>query len=202
VHIFGSGHSHLLALEAFYRAGGLAAADPLLVESLMLHGNAALSTALERTAGVGRAVFTDLAPGPDDTFILVSNSGRNRVAVELAGAAQAQGLTVIAILSRAHVDSTAVAANAPGLLELADIVIDNLGAAGDAATAVSGVEAPMGPTSTVTGAAIIHAIAIEAAAIAAATGQAPAVFTSSNIPGGDERNIEAIARYRSRVRSL
>ena len=31
VHIFGSGHSHMLALEAFYRAGGLAAVDPLLV---------------------------------------------------------------------------------------------------------------------------------------------------------------------------
>jgi uncharacterized phosphosugar-binding protein len=28
------------------------------------------------------------------------------------------------------------------------------------------------------------------------------VFTSSNIPGGDQRNIDAIARYRGRVRSL
>ena len=35
-----------------------------------------------------------------------------------------------------------------------------------------------------------------------AAGQAPAVFTSSNIPGGDQRNIDAIERYRGRVRSL
>lgn len=202
VHLFGSGHSHLLVLEAFYRAGGLAAVDPVLVESLMLHGNAVLSTALERTAGIGRAVFADLAPGPDDTFILVSNSGRNQVAIEIAAAAKAQGMTVIAILSRAHAAPAAASAPSPGLLELADIVVDNLGAFGDAATAVPGIEAPMGPTSTVTGAAIIHAITIEAAAIAAAEGKAPAVFTSSNIPGGDARNVEAIARYRPQVRSL
>ena len=177
VHIFGSGHSHMLALEAFYRAGGLAAVDPVLVESLMLHGNAVLSTALERTAGIGDAVFADIDPGPDDTFILVSNSSRNQVAIELARAAQARGLTVIGILSRAHAESTA-------------------------ATAVPGIPAPMGPTSTVTGAAIIHAIAIEASAIAVASGSVPAVFTSSNIPGGDALNVEAIARYRHRVRSL
>lgn len=203
VHVFGSGHSHMVALEGFYRAGGLAAVDPVLVESLMLHGNAVLSTAVERTAGIGRAVFTDLAPGGDDTFILVSNSGRNQVAVELALAARAQGLTVIAIVSRAHAASTAhLHLNDAGLVELADIVIDNLGAAGDAATAVPGVAAPMGPTSTATGAAIIHAIAMDAAAIAAAAGQTPAVFTSSNVPGGDELNVAAIARYRGRVRSL
>ena len=192
----------MLALEGFYRAGGLAAVDPVLVESLMLHGNAVLSTSLERTAGIGRAVFADLDPGAEDTFILVSNSGRNRVALELAAAARERGLTVIAIVSRAHAASTAESAQAPGLGDVADIVIDNHGSAGDAATDVPGVAAPMGPTSTVTGAAIINAIAIAAAALAAAEGTAPAVFASSNVPGGDARNVQAIARYRGRVRSL
>ena len=48
----------------------------------------------------------------------------------------------------------------------------------------------------------MHAIAIDAARIAAATGSAPAVFASSNIAGGDERNVAAHRRYRGRVRSL
>ena len=208
VHVFGSGHSHMLALEGFYRAGGLAAVDPLLVPSLMLHSNAVLSTALERTEGIGASLFADLQPGPHDSFILVSNSGGNRVAIELARSARQAGLAVIAIVSAAHARSALALGAQPGhaqaanLIDLADVVIDNLGAVGDAATTVAGVAATMGPTSTVTGAAIIHAIAIEAAALAAAAGVTPAVFSSSNVAGGDARNAEAIARYRGRVRSL
>ena len=213
VHVFGSGHSHMLALEGFYRAGGLAAVDPILVPSLMLHSNAVLSTALERTAGIGSSLLADLQPGPHDSFILVSNSGGNRVAIELARGARERGLSVVAIVSAAHARSAlALNAQAPGdkapheapsnLIDLADVVIDNLGAVSDAATTVVGVASPMGPTSTVTGAAMIRAISIEVAALAAAAGASPAVFSSSNVAGGDARNIEAISRYRGRVRSL
>ena len=53
VHVFGTGHSHMLAEELFYRAGGLAAANPILVESLMLHAGAENSTQLERRSGIG-----------------------------------------------------------------------------------------------------------------------------------------------------
>ena len=46
VHVFGTGHSHMLAEELFYRAGGLAAVNPILVEALMLHAGAEKSTLL------------------------------------------------------------------------------------------------------------------------------------------------------------
>jgi len=48
IHVAGSGHSHLIALETFYRAGGIAAAQALLDEDLMLHKGAERSTLLER----------------------------------------------------------------------------------------------------------------------------------------------------------
>ena len=203
VHVFGSGHSHILALEGFYRAGGLAAIDPILSSSLMLHENAVQSTAWERTAGLGEAILSDRDPGPDDLFIVVSNSGRNRVGIELAAGARARGIRVVAIVSRAHASSAeALQVDRPNLLSLADVVIDNLGETGDAAELVPGIRALMGPTSTVTGAAIMHAIAIEAAQLAAEAGVVPDVFSSSNVAGGDARNTAAIARYRHRVRSL
>ena len=41
VHIFGTGHSHLLAEEALYRAGGLAAANAILDPGLMLRDESA-----------------------------------------------------------------------------------------------------------------------------------------------------------------
>ena len=203
VHVFGSGHSHLLALEGFYRAGGLAAIDPVLLESLMLHGNAALSTVIERSEGLGADILADLDPGAHDCLIVISNSGGNRVAVDMAEAARDRGLAVIAIVSGAHAGSPrALHAGKRDLVAVADVVIDNLGAEGDASTTVPGIPTRMGPTSTSVGAAIIHAISMEAAARAAARGMPPAVFTSSNVAGGDERNAEIVARYRGRVRSL
>lgn len=203
VHVFGSGHSHLLALEGFYRAGGLAAIDPMVTGSLMLHENAVLSTAFERTPGLGEALLNDCDPGDADLFILASNSGGNRVAIELAAGARARGLGVVAIVSGAHARSVdALQAQGQNLLGLADVVIDNLGETGDASQQVPGIPALMGPTSTITGAAIVHAIAIEAAQLAAEAGVVPDVFYSSNMAGGDARNAAAIERYRHRVRSL
>ena len=45
---FGTGHSHMLAEELFYRAGGLARVCPIFDEDLMLHRAAARSSELER----------------------------------------------------------------------------------------------------------------------------------------------------------
>ena len=39
IYAFGTGHSHMLAEELFYRAGGLLKVYPILVEPLMLHSN-------------------------------------------------------------------------------------------------------------------------------------------------------------------
>ena len=39
VYAFGTGHSHMLAEELFYRAGGLVKVYPILDEPLMLHSN-------------------------------------------------------------------------------------------------------------------------------------------------------------------
>mgnify|MGYP003296158267 CR=1 FL=1 len=44
VYTFGTGHGHLLALEIFYRAGGMACLCRILDEKLMLHISAAGST--------------------------------------------------------------------------------------------------------------------------------------------------------------
>ena len=44
VYVAGSGHSHLLAEEAFYRAGGIAPAQAILDPDLMLHLGAQRST--------------------------------------------------------------------------------------------------------------------------------------------------------------
>ena len=51
LYAFGTGHSHILAEEIFYRAGGLAHAVPILDDLLMLHKQAIEATYLERKQG-------------------------------------------------------------------------------------------------------------------------------------------------------
>ncbi|HEY7525178.1 MAG TPA: SIS domain-containing protein [Candidatus Limnocylindrales bacterium] len=189
VHVFGTGHSHMLAEELFYRAGGLVRIRPILFEGLMLHASAPLSTSLERLPGLADALLVDHPIERGDVLIVASNSGGNAVSSELAGRARAAGATVIAITSLQHATSSAARANSERRIhELADVVIDNGGCAGDAAVQIAGLDQRVGPTSTVIGAAIVNAIVAETVQRLVDRGIRPEVYTSSNLEGGDAAN--------------
>jgi len=189
VHAFGSGHSHMLAEELFYRAGGLVRVRPILFEGLMLHGSATLGTTLERLPGLAAALFADHPMDPGDVLIVASNSGSNAVTTELATLARDGGVRTIAITSLRHAtSSSARVSDGPRLHELVDVAIDNGGAVGDAAVAIEGLTTQVGPTSTVVGAAILDALVAEVVEQLVARGIAPEVYASSNVAGGDAAN--------------
>jgi uncharacterized phosphosugar-binding protein len=189
LHAFGSGHSHMLAEELFYRAGGLARVRPILFEGLMLHASAPLSTALERLPGLATALLGDHPMAPGDVLIVASNSGGNEVARELARLAREGGVRTIAITSLRHATSEAARdAGSPRLHELVDVAIDNGGEVGDAAVAVDGLATRVGPTSTVVGAAIVNVLVAETVERLVRAGIVPEVLTSSNVAGGDVAN--------------
>ena len=189
IHAFGTGQSHMLAEELFYRAGGLVSVSPILFEGLMLHVSAPLSTALERMAGLAAALLEDHPIASGDVLIVASNSGSNAVTSELAQAARRVGAPVIALTSLRHATSSAARATAlPRLHEVADVVIDNGGCVGDASVQVEGFDRSVAPTSTVVGAAILNAMAAEAVERLVARGFVPDVYTSSNVEGGDIAN--------------
>ncbi|HEY6570904.1 MAG TPA: SIS domain-containing protein [Candidatus Limnocylindrales bacterium] len=195
VHAFGTGHSHMLAEELYYRAGGLVDVRPILFEGLMLHASAPLSTTLERLPGLGAALLEDHPIHPGDALIVASNSGSNAVTSELAQLARDAGARVIAVTSLRHATSSAARATAlPRLHELADVVIDNGGCVGDAAVEIRGVGSRVAPTSTVVGAAIVNAIEAEAVGILVERGAAPEIFASSNVEGGDAVNAALLGR--------
>ena len=72
IHAFGTGHSHMLAEEIFYRAGGLVNVNPILESSLMLHESAAKSTELERLEGYGEILFAHHSITDKDILFLFS----------------------------------------------------------------------------------------------------------------------------------
>lgn len=195
VYIFGTGHSHLIAEEAHYRAGGLAFVVPVLSSATMLHEGAVASTAFERMEGFAAQVFSRYDIGPGDVLFVVSNSGVNAAPIEAARLGRERGATVIALTSVAY--STSAAAGRTRLVDLAEIVLDNGAPAGDAMLEVAGSKLKVGPASTVVGASILNAILSGVAARLSETGDAP-IYLSANMPGARAVNERLIARYRSR----
>lgn len=197
LYIFGTGHSHMLAEEGHYRAGGLAPVCPVLASSLMLHEGAVASTQLERTNGVAPAVLARYAVQPDDVMIIFSNSGANAVPVEMALVAKEQGMMVIGVVALDYAATVKAGPSGRKLADVADIVIDNHGVPGDALIEV-GDGLRTGPASTVAGAFILNAVLTEVAAQLAQEGAAPPVYVSANMPGAAAHNAALIAHYRAR----
>lgn len=189
IHTFGSGHSHMLAEEMFYRAGGLVRVKPILFEGLMLHASAPLSTALERLPGLAAAILDDHPMAPGDVLLIASNSGSNAVITEMARLARRRGVRTIAITSLEHATSeTARERINERLHDLVDVAIDNGGVVGDASIGIAGLPTRVAPTSTVAGAAIVNALVAETVERLVARGTVPEVFSSSNVAGGDDVN--------------
>ena len=102
VHVFGAGHSHMAAEEAFHRAGGLVPVNAVLVEWLMVHQGGRRASLLERQPGLGELIVSTEPVEEGDVFFVVSNSGRNPVPVEVAEAAKRRGAKVVAVTSKQH----------------------------------------------------------------------------------------------------
>ncbi len=195
VYVFGTGHSHMLAEEVHYRAGGLAVTVPILASPIMLHEGAVAGTAHERTPGIVTPILERYGIGPGDILVIVSNSGVNAAPLEAARYGRERGALIIAITSLSY--STAAARGATRLADLADVVLDNGAPPGDAVLSLPDSEQKVGPVSTAIGAAIINAILAGAAARLSADGEAP-IYRSANMPGAGEINARLVARYRPR----
>lgn len=198
IFLFGTGHSHLLAEEGHYRAGGLAAVVPILDEALMLHKGAINSTQLERERGRAAALLARYHPEARDTLFVFSNSGVNAVPVEMALAGKAVGMQVIAVVARQYESAAPLGSVGKKLSDVADIVIDNGGVRGDAVVPLGETGIQVGPTSTITGAFILNAVLVEAAARLAEQGLPVPAYISANVPGSSEHNQQLLAQYRTR----
>jgi len=203
LHTFGTGHGHMLAEELFYRAGCLVAVNAILDPALMLHVSALSSTHLERLPGYAGLVLERYRVKAGDVMMIASNSGRNSVPIEMALAAKERGLTVIALTSMAHSQSQSSRhPSGKRLFELADVVLDNCGVVGDAALAVDGLPGAIGATSTVVGAALLHALVHATVVKMLARGTPPEITVSANVDGGDAHNAALFERYADRLRHL
>ena len=195
IHVFGCGHSHLAALDAFYRAGGLACVSPLLDEDLMLHDGGAKSSRMEKMPGIAAEAFRRAGVDPQkDLLVVISASGKNAAPVEMLRTARSAGVKTMAISSSRYRTHGGV------LLDEADLPVDCLVPYGDAVIEVG--ESRMGGLSTYASLFILNTVLIEGAKKASARGVKPPVYTSGNVEGGTAKNIELEERYFGRVKRL
>jgi uncharacterized phosphosugar-binding protein len=201
VHLFGSGHAHMVAEEAFHRAGSLMPCNPMLDPNLTFLGTVN-ATLLERTAGYGGVVVASHDIRPGEVVIVASNSGVNPVPLDVAVAAKERGARTVAITSdRFYRDVASRHQAGKRLAEVADLTIDTLVPRGDALVTLAGVEVPAGGASSAVSIALVNALMVETAEQLQARGVEPPLIPTMNLPGGggDERMAALVARYRDRL---
>jgi len=202
LYAFGTGHSHALAEEIFYRAGNPARATPMLDSRLMLHENAIEATYNEREHGYGIKLLHSYPVERGDLLIVASNSGRNAVPIDVALEGRKLGMKVVAITNLAHTRAwPSRHSGGKNLAEVAELTIDNCGVSGDACLELEGLPGKIGPTSTCTGALIVNAIIVQGLEYALRRGKAPEIYISSN-SNGDDHNDLLLQKYRSKIRHL
>lgn len=203
IHVFGCGHSHMLAEELFYRAGGLAAINPILVDELMLHQGALRSSKLEQTNDYAEGFMEHVNIRRDDVVVVVSTSGRNPVPIDVAEIASRKGAYTIAITSPEYAKSQS-SRHKQGkyLYSSVDLAINNHIEVGDAMMTKSSFDVPFGSGSSIAGIAIANAIMVEATSIMLDNGYTPPVFKSGNADGAVEHNQKLINRYSSVIPML
>ncbi len=190
VHTFGSGHSGTIAKEAHGRAGSLAPVN------IIVDPNEGITEQIE---GYGARLMETYQIVPPDCLIVISNSGRNPLPVEVALAGKQAGCPVIAITALAYSrEVTSRHSSGKRLFELADVVLDNAGQLGDACVQLEGTPLAVGPTSTITGAYVMNCIMIEAVQWLLDHGVDPPIFRSANLDGSAGHNATLRSKYLSR----
>lgn len=202
IHVLGTGHSHMMAEEVFFRAGGIVQVNAILDPGLMLEVSALGSTTLERLEGYAEIVLQRYNLRAGDIMFLVSNSGRNAVPVEAADYARKLGLKTIALTSaNSYKDVPSRHSSGKKLPDVVDVVIDTCVPEGDAALSLPGVPARMGSMSTIIGASLMQAYICETASALVARGHQPKVIVSANVQS--QQNHESLFEaYANRIRHM
>ena len=197
IHTFGTGHSHMLGIELFARAGGLGNVDAMLDPDVLTSFGAQRSGAIEKTSGVSDVIYDSYDIQPGDIMIITPNSGRNAMPIEMAMRCQSEGVYVVALTNvEQSKNQTSRHPSGKRLFECADCVIDSCVPTADATLNLDGIKT--GPASSIVTMFLVNTIVSEAIKIVLSHGKRPYVFQSQNVDGFD--NDAIYKHFKGRVK--
>jgi uncharacterized phosphosugar-binding protein len=209
VHVFASGHSRIMVEEMWPRYGSFPGFNPIVELSLTFHNLVVGANGqrqamfLENVSGLAERILRNFALSPVDSALVISSSGCNVVPIEMAGLFRKAGIPVVAIISKAHSESSK--SNDPGgrkLQDLADIVLDTGAPPGDAMVKIDGLDTPVSPGSTVGGCLLVNAIKAEVADRLTRAGQPPKVLSGAAVVGAERARELFESAYDEHARRL
>src|SRR2546430_5852328 len=108
VQVFGSGHSRIMVEEMWPRYGSFPGFNPIVELSLSFHNLVVGANGqrqamfLENVSGLAERILRNFDLSAEDSALVISSSGCNRVPIEMAEGFRAKGMKVVAIISKAH----------------------------------------------------------------------------------------------------
>lgn len=191
VQAYGVGHSAAGASEICGRAGGFIPTKQLKEPSAGLY---------QDVPGAGETFMERVDVRPEDTLVLISNSGRNTMVIEIAIAAKAKGAKVIVVTAlESSRKLTPKHKGGKNLYAYGDVVLDNCVMEGDSSIALEGLDTMICGMSSITTAVLLQAVVCRAVQLLLEDGIVPPIYKSINVDGGREFNKEYVARYADRL---
>lgn len=209
VYAFGTGHSRVAVEELFPRYGSYPGYQPMVELSMTFHTQVVGSNGqrqamrIERTEGLAAEILASYELRQIDSMFIFSVSGVNAVPLEMAVAARAAGLSVVAFTSIQ--DTMAVSPRHPSgtrLCDHADVVIDIGSPVGDALCAVPGVVARIGPVSTFSSVALVNELKVRVAELLVEMGAMPPVLSAEQAVGSEQSKRSFDLAYMDYARRL
>ena len=191
IQAFGAGHSVAGALELTHRAGGFIPTKNIKEPA---------GGAYESIENVGSTFMKKVDVRPEDVVVIISNSGRNPLPIEIALKSKEKGAKIIAVTSlQASKGLKSRHSGGRNLYEIADVVLDNRIPEGDSMIELEGVDGKLCGMSTFTTSLLLQACTLRAAEILLERGFTPQVYLSQNIDGARERNEAIEKKYIERL---
>ena len=193
IYIFGTGHSHMLAEEGHFRAGGFAPICPILNSSLMLHEDTTFSSVLERTEGVATNLIKKYNIESRDILVIFTNSGVNQAPLEASYIAKKLKCKTVGVSSESYSKIAKKSKYKKRLSEVVDYHFDNYGPPGDALIKIK-KNLNVSPFSTIAGSFILNSIISEVAELAKNEKLFP-FYISGNMPNAEKHNKKLMKKY-------
>jgi uncharacterized phosphosugar-binding protein len=208
IYILGTGgHSMMGAEEMFWRAGGLVPIYPILDAGLSVINGALRSNIVERMPGYIGPILKYHGLSQGDLLIICNAYGINSATIDAVLECRKLGVTSLAITSTDFCKG--IPAGHPSrhpsrqnLFEVADHYINCWMPYGDAVVSISPLEQKVCPTSSMVNLFTLNCLVGATVEELIRRGVEPPVWTSANLPGGDEANRKHFEKYGKRVRFL